>query len=652
MNRLLQIALILLAMVPRDRRAKGEPQLPDVPTIDLVPIPAGTFTMGGDGNFDEAPVHRVTISRPFSMAATDVINAQFEQFDPAHKAFRGKNGISAGDDEAVVFVTHDDAAAFCKWMTDRTGKPYRLPTEAEWEYACRAGTTTAFNTGPKLPKEDQINQTEEWGPKPASLRVGQRKPNAWGLHDMHGLVEQWTADWYGPYPPGDVTDPTGPAAGEFRVSRGGSFNTPVRYLRSAARAGSVPADRSWLIGFRVVQGAAPDANPPPSVRSTVAIDQHRFDYSSDADSAGPVFDRPIPYVNIPLKSNGPLYSKHNHCPSIAGCPNGDIFVTFYTCNEEFDREMAVASTRLRRGAKQFDSDSIFYKAPGRNMHATAVWWDGKQTLYHFQGLSVAQGWESLALLFRTSTDNGATWSDPKWISREHQLRNMPIAGVIGTTDGKIVLPCDAVTGGDGGTAVHVSAYGGATWSDPGLPPLRPDYSKADARGGSIAGIHAKPVELNDGRWMAFGRGDSIGGHMPMSVSSDEGKSWTYAATVFPPITGGQRLVLMRLKQGPLLLVSFANDPGMEFVDANGKKFVGHGLYAALSDDDGKTWPVRKLLTPGDGTFNGQGWTGVFKTDATHAEPKGYLAATHTPDGWIHLVSSGLYYRMNLSWVRS
>ena len=111
---------------------------------------------------------------------------------------------------------------------------------------------------------------------------------------------------------------------------------------------------------------------------------------------------------------------------------------------------------------------------------------------------------------------------------EHHLRNMPIAGVIGTSDGKIVLPCDAVTGGDGGSAVHVSADAGKTWIDPGADtvPLRPRYSDPGVRGGSIAGIHAKLVELQDHRWMAFGRGDSIDGHTcRMSITADAGKTW-------------------------------------------------------------------------------------------------------------------------------
>ena len=134
--------------------------------MKLRPIECGCFLMGNDrplpghllsascfrhGDFDERPVHRATISQPFYMSECQITNAQFEQFDPAHEKLRGKLGFSIEDDEAVVFVSWHEASAFCEWLSGREGKSYRLPTEAEWEYACRAGTTTAFHTGDTIP---------------------------------------------------------------------------------------------------------------------------------------------------------------------------------------------------------------------------------------------------------------------------------------------------------------------------------------------------------------------------------------------------------------------------------------------------------------------------------------------------------------------
>jgi len=630
--------------------------------MKMVALQPGSFLMGSEkGEWDEKPVRRVTIGRPFHMAATEVTNAQYEQFDPEHKALRARQGLSQEDDEAVIFVTWHEAAAFCEWLSDKEGKPYRLPTEAEWEYACRAGTTSAFHTGPTLPEVFGKNQKAEWQAKPVPLSVGRSPANAWGLHDMHGNVEEWCLDWYGPYPDADQTDPAGYATGEFRVTRGGSHGTELSFLRSANRMGALPDDRHWLIGFRVVLAEKPATAPlppPQPARWASDVRQEADNWSGGPDSEEPFFQWPVRFVNIPANSDGPLYSRHNHCPDITPCPNGDLLATWYTTNTEPGRELTVAAARLRRGAETWDAPDVFYKAPDRNMHATSIWWDrdGK-TLYHFNGISVSHGWGSLALFYRASTDNGVTWSRPRWISREHGLRNMPIAGVIKTRDGKIVVPCDAVTGGDGGTAVHVSSDGGATWTDPGLEtePLRPKYGP-NVTGGTIAGIHAGIVELADGRWMALGRGDSIDGRMPKSLSANGGKSWSYQASPFPPISGGQRLVLMRLQEGPLLLVSFTgphNDrSGMLFRGAEGRVFRGYGMFAALSDDEGETWPLRKLLTPGEGEFHTAGHTRQFQSDATHAEPRGYLAATQTPDGVIHLISSGLHYRFNLTWLKT
>ncbi len=182
----------------------------------------------------------------------------------------------------------------------------------------------------------------------------------------------------------------------------------------------------------------------------------------------------------------------------------------------------------------------------------------------------------------------------------------------------------------------------------------PDFKEGN-KGRLIAGIHASIVQLKNGDIMALGRGNTINGEMPMSISNDMGKSWTYRASGFPPISGGQRLVLKRLNEGPLLLISFTNhEPEnkkvMMLKRENNEFFEGFGLFAALSFDDGKTWPVNKLLTTGQKQYLYGGWTGFFKMDETHAEPKGYLAITQSPDNVIHLLSSALYYRFNLNWL--
>ena len=182
----------------------------------------------------------------------------------------GQAGFSVEDDERGVFVTWHDAVAFCRWLSEREGRDYRLPTEAEWEYACRAGTTTAYHTGDALPEAYLQNLGDSWYPGDrtphdvVSLRVGQTPPNAWGVCDMHGNVEEWCLDWYGPYEAGRQVDPVGRAAGDFRVTRGGSHSTTPEFLRASNRAGTLPADSSWLIGFRVVQGGPVETTPLPA----------------------------------------------------------------------------------------------------------------------------------------------------------------------------------------------------------------------------------------------------------------------------------------------------------------------------------------------------------------------------------------------------
>ncbi len=631
--------------------------------MELVPIKPGIYVRGSEvGDYDEKPVHAVTITQAFRMSATEVTNAQYEQFDPEHRSRRGRLNLSTEDDDAVIDVSWEEAMAFCAWLSKKEGKPYRLPTEAEWEYACRAGTATLFHTGDELPAVYHKEQGAHWSPKRVSLKVGQTPANAWGLYDMHGNVEEWCLDWYGPYPTAAVKNPAGPRQGLFRVTRGGSHNTTPHYLRSANRSGALPDDRHWLIGFRVVQAPMPAltyTEEPPTPIWAKDVSQRKAQWPRPNNQ--PFFAEPIPFVKIDSKANGPLYYRHNHCPDIVVCPNGDLLATWYSTREEPGRELTVVAARLRHGADAWDEADLFYKVPDRNMHATSIWHDGKGTIYHFNGIGVSHGWERLALMFRTSTDNGVTWSSHRWIDHNHHLRHMPIAGVIQMRDGTIVVPCDAVTGGSGGTAIHISSDGGETWIDPGIntEPLRPKYGPG-VTGGSIAGIHAGIVELKDGRLMAFGRGDAINGRMPVSYSSDKGRTWTYKASAFPPIAGGQRLTLMRLAEGPLLLVSFTHHPqndkdfeGMELICHDGEKRRAFGMFAALSYDEGETWPIQRLVADGKTReLIGGAWTGQFKMDATHAEPRGYLASTQSPDGTIHLISSGQHYRFNLAWLEA
>jgi len=620
-----------------------------------------------NGDTDEQPVHMVTVTKPFYMGVTEVTNAQYEQFDPKHRALRGKMGFSKEDAEAVVFVSWHNAVAFCNWLSKKEGLPYRLPTEAEWEYACRAGTTTHFHTGDALPRELHKNARESWYPDPrrsaegqvVPLAVGKTPPNAWGLCDMHGNVEEWCLDWYGPYlkyephlPISMMTlegksvpldhqhwnDPVGHADGDFKVTRGGSHSTELYFLRSANRSGTLPEDRSWVIGFRVVLGEMPQGKPLPAPdrpRHQQNVKQSApAELAKGPDPEKPYFKGPRVYVKIPPNSYGPMFSTHNHDPAITDCPNGDLLAIWYSCVREPGRELAILASRLRRGADEWEPASVFWDAPDRNDHAPALWFDGKDTLYHFNGLSAAGTWGNLATILRTSKDSGATWSKARIILPEHNIRQMPIESVFRTREGWILLPCDAVSVGQGGTATYLSRDNGQTWEDPG---------------GKAAGIHAGVVQLRDGRLLALGRGDNIEGKMPKSISADMGKTWAYSASPFPPISSGQRLVLLRLREGPIFFASFAKS--IEVTDASGKRRPVSGLYTALSLDEGDTWQVKRLVSDDAPAHKVEAFDGRPVTMSPRsAEPNGYLSVCQAADGLIHLISSRLHYAFNLKWL--
>lgn len=638
--------------------------------LRMVEIPAGYFYMGSDGtdeNADERPIHKVVFSSPFYMSETEITNAQFEEFQPNHLLLRGTDGISTGDNEPVTNVTWYDAMSYCSWLSEKYGRNFRLPTEAEWEYACKAGTASNYWTGDSLPQEFHRNQVVARNYAPVNLTVGTTTPNRWGLFEMHGNVEEWCYDWYGTYNDSTVTDPCGPQRGEFKVTRGGSHHTPEKYLRSANRMAMLPSDSHSLTGFRVVESPV----KLNYVEAATEIPLHQQNVNETPLHQGfkyinePIFMEPIPFVIEPDSNSTTPFYRHNHQPAITWCDNGDMLAIWFSANEENGREMVVLASRLRDGRDAWDEASLFYKVPDRNMTGSSIVNDRNGRLLHFNGVEAAGDWQNLAIVLRESTDNGATWSSGRLIQPTHARRHQIIAGPIITKSGDIIQMCDAGPGGDDGSAIHISHDNGHTWSDLWDGDDIPEFVEGN-KGSTVAGIHAGIVELSDGRLMAMGRGNAIADstgefRMPISISADKGHSWTYSASPFPPIQGGQRLALLRLAEGPIMLVSFTDHPlntppdnrGMDFVASDGSSVRKYGMFVALSYDDGKTWPVRKLLTDGlPRVLDGGAWTGSFETDATHAEPRGYLAVTQSPDGIIHLLSSRLHYRFNLSWIES
>jgi formylglycine-generating enzyme required for sulfatase activity len=224
--------------------------------LEMVLIPAGEFLMGSPASdrnaaADEKPQHRVRITKPFYLGKYPVTQEQWT-------AVMGSNpSLFKGPKNPVEEVSWDDCVQFFKRLNEKVGGgKYRFPTEAQWEYACRAGTSTRFCFG-----DDEAGLAEYgWYDKNSggtSHPVGEKKPNAWGLYDMHGNVSEWCQDWYGEYGPDSQTDPCGPKSASGKVVRGGSWLSNAKNCRSASRFSWLPDSRIEFIGFRIVKEISP-----------------------------------------------------------------------------------------------------------------------------------------------------------------------------------------------------------------------------------------------------------------------------------------------------------------------------------------------------------------------------------------------------------
>jgi formylglycine-generating enzyme required for sulfatase activity len=277
---LLFIVYVWLVCIPsfgQEEKATLPKEITNSMGMKFVLIPAGRFTMGSPasekGSEENETLHKVEISKPYYLAAFEVTQGQYStvmgktgeivlERDPKTNRVTRKLDIRSSP-LPVTEVSWEDAVEFCKRLSllpeeKKAGRSYRLPTEAQWEYACRAGTSTAYSFG------DNANALGEYGwfddntngPQP----VGTKKANPWGLYDMHGNVYEWCSDWYGDYPEGLAVDPTGPADGSGRVRRGGSWGDLASLCRSAFRYWGGPSNRGDDLGFRLL--LSPSEGPP------------------------------------------------------------------------------------------------------------------------------------------------------------------------------------------------------------------------------------------------------------------------------------------------------------------------------------------------------------------------------------------------------
>ncbi|HEY3840808.1 MAG TPA: SUMF1/EgtB/PvdO family nonheme iron enzyme [Bryobacteraceae bacterium] len=573
--------------------------------VDSTPLP-GAITKApkgagsdrpSDGDFDEVPVHKVTLSKGFLIGATEVTIEQFRQFRPEYKGDPYYAPYASG-------VSWEDATAFCVWLSKKEGKPYRLPTEAEWEYAARAGTRTPLSSGVEPPPSETAN--------------------AWGVKNMHTGVAEWCYDWYGAYPNQALTDPVGPGNGIARVVRGGGLDDRTAknsgqagarqpaemafFRRSANRASIAPAfgGTASAIGFRVVQAAIPQTKPAsyqaPWFES--AVKQDHPDLTRGPDPARPYFRKRELFPNLGGRSMrevgykiglAPGLGKAYHNSAVQVLDNGDVIAAYYDVpKEEDDPDQTILVMRLRYGAEDWDMPEPWPDFAD-SADAAPVFWNEHGKLWFFWGSPRLLG--AMPFQYMTSNDNGATWSAvryPHFSGPVGYYTPQPINSIVRAADGTIYLPVDA----KGGTSVlFATSDGGKTWRD---------------TGGRTGGRHTTLEIARDGALVGWGgKNTNLEGWMPKATSRDGGKTYELSKTPFKPLGSGQRPSVIRLKSGRLFFVA-------DWSLRKTKEPRREGAFVAVSDDDGVTWTQRDL--PGITTV-------------------GYTTATQAPNGIIHVVTS-------------
>jgi formylglycine-generating enzyme required for sulfatase activity len=655
----------------------------------MVPIKPGSFQMGETqatpkatfrqaeylkrGDWDEHPVHEVQITQPFLIADEEVTVTQF-------RAFRANFGGSEEFAPYVSGISWHEAVEFCAWLSRKEGKPYRLPTEAEWEYVCRAGTDTFFS---------------EPGEKPPAPGHA----NAWGVRNMHAGVAEWCHDWHGEYPAEKQIDPVGPASGIARVVRGGGLDqsTPY-YARAANRAGAPPnfpprtvEEMRALIAGKTPPDAAAEKSRAPQSGGSPAVDQpqnfksevlyknfvrstpnkqgqHNIGFRvvcAPMPSTSPT-PAPTPFSNLGVAQITPAvvgpnparpwfrkryilptppentppdqmlafralglpraFLRHHHSPGLEVAPNGDVIAVFFTAVSETDPDVALITTRLRFGADEWDPPDLFLDLPDMDDHAPMLWNDAG-TLWFIWGANKLDS--GFPFQWMTSRDHGATWSAvrfPIFTTPVGGYSAQPITNAFRDRTGRINIASDGV-GPE--SVLWQSLDNGETWRDPI---------------GRSGGRHTAFVELRDGRLLGMGgKSSQIDNFMPRSISSDGGRTWTISKTPFCWLGSNQRPAMIRLASGRLFFAAdLQNEKGSQPAG-----ITEHGAIVALSDDDGETWHTRKL--PGT-----QPHETPARAQQLGGDTLGYAVARQAPNGVIHLLATMtepcLHFEFNEEWI--
>ena len=644
------VSLMVILFVCGFAFGMGKPKV-QVPTamnvtnsvgMNFVRIEPGTFDMGrlnpaegldagytyvvDGGDWDEKPVHKVVITQAFYMQETEVTAEQYRQFD----------GKYSGVGPYATGVTWHEAGAFAKWLSKKERKPYRLPTEAEWEYACRAGTATLFSSGATGPAAETANP--------------------WGIKNMHNAPTEWVHDWHGTYLVGEQIDPVGPEIGMLKVLRGGKEPYNARSASRLALPPDCGARSGFDFGFRLVLAAMPASEPLHVVPfPQECIKQSTKPAKFGPDPEKPHFNRrfalPMPPEND-QDDAGPIAGVHGavlahcHSPGFTALDNGDLLAVYFTSSTattESQPNTTFAQARLRHGSLQWDMPDVFVDFANEN-DQSGLLWNENGTVRFFGG---GRGWpKEVPFKWAASTDHGATWTEFTMPIIEGEVGGhtpQPITSAFRDPDGNMYFAMD---GSGARSLLWRSGDEGKTWID---------------MGGRTEGRHSAIVPIKDGGGEYSGTLLCLGtkkGHigdnwMQQNISRDWGRTWEpKTQSPFPYLQSNQRGCIKRLANDKLVFVS-------DHQARNNRQPVGYnrrGCFIAISADEGTSWHVKTI----PGTLPHESKSITAKRDWTNAGHSdgtvGYVTIAQTPNGLVHVLTTmnhpGLHFEFNETWIYS
>ncbi|MBI5768703.1 MAG: SUMF1/EgtB/PvdO family nonheme iron enzyme [Verrucomicrobia bacterium] len=605
--------------------------------LRFVPIAAGEFVMGSTATAadpDEQPAHRVKIAAPFFISETEVTAAQVLRFRAVAELTPDYAPYAAG-------VSWRDAMAFCAWLSLREGRAYRLPTEAEWEYVCRAGRTD----------EAVAVARQSWESAPDVA-------NPWGVKNMLSGPLEWCFDSYGDYPVDDATDPVGVESGSMRVVRGGGLDTApsppaASFRRPSNRAAAPPRFGPYFdgmpnpqsyglhqIGFRLVFAPLLKTKPQPVLAPFVrqGVKPLIAAVMRGPDPAEPYLRlRRLPLAAPAVDQAAAVRSDDGASTADRGSlslgfdvlPNGDALLVFARARREFDPATRLLAARLRFGADQWDLPSVLLDTPDAADQAPLLWHD-REKLWLFWAHPYAEG--HFPFHYITSRDFGLTWSDVTFPHITGPLgpaleRPQPLNSVVVDDSGAIYLAAAAAPGGPLGvqSMLWTTRSGGTAWHD---------------TTGRTFGRHTAFALTRDGAILGLGGSDSqIGKSLPRALSRDRGQSYELSSSSLPPLERGQSPGLLRLASGRLF---FAGEFQPSKSGSGADSIRQDGRYVALSEDDGDTWRWKRLPEPSPAPRTESG--------------AGNSVARQAPNGLVHLLATSgaaaLHYEMNEAWILS